>query len=168
MNLTHQQALFGRSTATRAAARGRSAAAIALFAVLFSSSSYGADYSPPPALPDYSLRGSETEPVGAPTYPRWDGFYFGAQAGRTFGSADFSNGSSSLISYILANSELQDTVSNWTTLPKSITASQSYGGFIGYNVQWGEVITGIELNYNHLALNASAQDSAGPLVVPGA
>jgi outer membrane immunogenic protein len=168
MNLTHQQALFGRSTATRAAARGRSAAAIALFAVLLSSSSYGADYSPPPALPDYSLRGSETEPVGAPTYPRWDGFYFGAQAGKTFGMADFGNGSSSQISYILANTELENIVSNWTTMPQSTTASQSYGGFVGYNFQWGEVITGLELNYNHMALNAAATASIGPLIVPGA
>ena len=165
----HQQALVSRTQATRAAARGRFAVAMALFAVLLSSSAYGADYSaPPPDLPDFALRGSDTPVIGPPTYPRWDGFYFGAQAGRTFGSADFSNGSSSLISYILANSELQDTVSNWTTLPKSTTASQSYGGFIGYNIQWGEVITGIELNYNHMALNAGAQDSAGPLVVPGA
>jgi outer membrane immunogenic protein len=168
MNLTHQQALFGRSTATRAAARGRPAAAIALFAVLLSSSSYGADYSPPPALPDYSLRGSETEPVGAPTYPRWDGFYFGAQAGKTFGTADFSNGSSSMVSYILANTELQNIVSSWTTLPQQSSASQSYGGFVGYNYQWGEVITGVELNYNHLAFRTGAKDSVGPILVPGA
>jgi outer membrane immunogenic protein len=163
MNLTHQQALFGRSTATRAAARGRPAAAIALFAVLLSSSSYGADYSPPPALPDYSLRGSETEPVGAPTYPRWDGFYFGAQAGQSFGNVDFGNASASQSAYILANSDLQADVSKWATLPQVKANSLSYGGFIGYNIQWGEVITGFELNYNHVTLNAAASDSLGPL-----
>jgi hypothetical protein len=83
MNLTPPQAFFGRSSATRAAARGRPAAALALLAVIFSSSAYGADYSTPQLLPDYSLRGSDAPVSRAQAYPRWDGFYFGAQAGRT-------------------------------------------------------------------------------------
>ena len=36
-------------------------------------------------MPEF-LRGSY-----APSYNRWDGFYFGAQAGKTFGTADFSD-----------------------------------------------------------------------------
>jgi opacity protein-like surface antigen len=168
MNLNPPQALFGRSSATRAVARGRPAAAFALLAVLLSSSAHGADYSTPRPMPDYSLRGTDAPVTRAPVYPRWDGFYFGAQGGQSFGTTDFSNATGSMVSYILANTELQDLVSDWATLPKGTSASQSYGGFIGYNYQWGEVITGAELNYNHLAFKNSAADSVGPILVPGA
>jgi outer membrane immunogenic protein len=168
MKLIHAQASIDRSSATRASARGRPTAAIALWAVMLSSSAFGADYSTPRPLSDYSLRGSEVPVSRAPVFPRWDGFYFGGQIGRSFGSADFSKASSSQISYILANTELENLVSDWTTLPKGSSATQSYGGFIGYNFQWGEVITGVELNYNHMAFKNGAADSVGPIQVPGA
>jgi hypothetical protein len=51
-------------------------------------------------MPEF-LRGSYS-----PSYTRWDGFYVGAQGGKTFGTADFSNSTASMISYILANTEL--------------------------------------------------------------
>src|SRR5450755_3552909 len=114
MNRTPTQAMSGSS----------SAAALVLLAMLVSSSAYGADYGKPQPLPDYSLRGSDAPVSRAPTFPRWEGFYFGGQFGRSFGSADFSNGTSSQISYILANTELQGLVSNWTTLPKGTSAAQ--------------------------------------------
>ena len=57
-------------------------------------------------MPEF-LRGSYS-----PSYTRWDGFYFGGQAGKTFGTADFSNATGSMVSYILANTELQPIVSD--------------------------------------------------------
>jgi len=113
-------------------------------------------------IPDF-LRGSYS-----PSYTRWDGFYVGAQAGKTFGSADFGNADNSLVSYMLANTELQSIVSNFTTLPKASTGSQSYGGFIGYNYQTDDVVLGAELNYNRMSIRIGAQDSIGPILVPGA
>ena len=113
-------------------------------------------------MPEF-LRGSY-----APSYNRWDGFYFGAQAGKTFGSADFGNADNSLVSYMLSNTELQNIVSNFTTLPKGSTGSQSYGGFIGYNYQTDDVVLGAELNYNHMSIKIGAQDQIGPILVPGA
>jgi len=109
------------------------------------------------------LRGSY-----APTYTRWEGFYFGVQGGETFGSADFSNSTQSMISYILADTELQSIISNWQTLPKGSTSGQSYGGFVGYNYQWNDVVLGAELNYNHMSINTGQQGSLGPILVPGA
>jgi outer membrane immunogenic protein len=162
MNTPHQRAL-PRPSAHRA--RVRIAAAIA-FVTAFSSAAIGADYSDP--LPDFFLRGSQPAVNGAPTYPRWEGFYFGAQVGKTFGTADFGNASSSQIKYILANTELENVVSDWTTLPEGTSGTQSYGGFFGYNVQWGEVITGFEVNYNHMGINIANSASLGPLIVPGA
>ena len=163
MTSPHQNISIGRSP--RAARRRRIAAALALAAVLLPPAAFAADYSPPP---DFTLRGSETPTLGEPTYPNWSGFYFGAQAGRSFASADFGNADSSLISYILRDTELQSVVPNWTTLPQASTGGQSYGGFAGYNIQWGDVITGLELNYNHLGLRTGATDSEGPVIVPGA
>jgi opacity protein-like surface antigen len=113
-------------------------------------------------MPDF-LRGSYT-----PTYTRWEGFYVGGQAGETFGSADFANATQSMLNYILSNTELQDKVSGWTTLPKGSTGAASYGGFIGYNYQWNDVVMGGELNYNHTSLKIGAVDTIGPLLVPGA
>ena len=70
-------------------------------------------------MPEF-LRGSYS-----PSYTRWDGFYFGGQAGKTFGSADFGNADNSLVSYILANTELQDhCLPNCTTLPKGSTGGR--------------------------------------------
>ncbi|MGC1693954.1 MAG: outer membrane beta-barrel protein [Pseudolabrys sp.] len=113
-------------------------------------------------MPEF-LRGST-----APSYTRWEGFYFGVQAGKTFGSADFGNADNSLVSDILANTELQGIVSNFTTLPKGSTGSASYGGFVGYNWQWADVVMGGELNYNHMSIGIGARDSLGPILVPGA
>src|SRR5664280_1929760 len=108
-------------------------------------------------MPEF-LRGSYS-----PSYTRWDGFYVGVQGGQSSANVDFGNASASQINYILANSDLRADISSWATLPQVKTNSLSYGGFIGYNFQWGEVITGFELNYNHVAFNAAASDSLGPL-----
>lgn len=166
MTSPHQRNLYGRSETLGAAPRRSIVGALILLASALSSSAYGADYGLP--FPDNVLRGSERPIIEPPSYPRWEGFYFGGQAGRTFMTANFGNATSSLVSYILANTELQGIVSTWTTLPELSTGGTSYGGFIGYNLQWGDVITGFELNANHMALNAAAQDTIGPLVVPGA
>ena len=72
-------------------------------------------------------------------------------------SGDFGNANQSVLNYILSNTELQDKVSGWTTLPKGSTSGASYGGFIGYNWQWNDVVMGAELNYNHMTLKNGAQ-----------
>lgn len=160
-----QQKWFGRSETPGVALRCAMLAAGTAAILLLAPSAYGADYHVP--LPDV-LRGTESPSVGPPAYPSWDGFYFGAQAGGAFSNVDFTNGNSSQISDILADTELQSTVSNWTTMPQVKTNSGSYGGFLGYNFQWGDVITGVELNYNHMALNAGARTLLGPILVGGA
>ena len=110
-------------------------------------------------MPEF-LRGSYT-----PSVSRWEGFYFGAQAGQTWGSADLGNADNSLVGYMLANTELQSIVTNFTTLPKSTTGGASYGGFIGYNWQWDDVVLGAELNYNHMSLGMSGQDSTDNILI---
>jgi outer membrane immunogenic protein len=113
-------------------------------------------------MPEF-LRGSYT-----PNFTRWEGFYFGAQAGQTYASADFTNATQSMLSYILSNTELESEVSNWSTLPKGSTGGQSFGGFVGYNYQWDDVVLSAELNYNHLTIETGQRAQIGPIQVPGA
>ena len=58
---------------------------------------------------DTLLRGSQVFQVGQG--PRWEGFYAGAHASYSMGSTDFGNGVSSLVSFALRNSVIQDQVS---------------------------------------------------------
>jgi outer membrane immunogenic protein len=148
-------------------------------ALVITANAQAADAAWRPAATDYSvLRGSnyDGEPAAAPPrflpeWPvnrRWSGFYVGGQVGRGWAGADFSNATKSQISYILANTELQSEVSGWQTLPRSSTGGLSVGGFVGYNWQWADAVTGIELNYHHLGSNLHVQDTVGPILVAGA
>lgn len=105
------------------------------------------------------LRGSNTYDVGGPT--RWDGFYVGAQVGSTWSGTDFANSTKSLVSFILRNTTIENEqhVSDWTTLGKADTSGTSWGGFVGYQVQWDEAVVGVEANYNRTNMSASASDS---------
>jgi outer membrane immunogenic protein len=99
---------------------------MSLVAFAFAQSALAADYGEP------VLRGSVYEPV-APNYLRWEGMYFGAQAGWTFNHTELNRGPLS------------------TSLNDDMRAS-SYGGFFGYNMQWENAVLGVELNYNHTSL----------------
>jgi outer membrane immunogenic protein len=147
-------------------------------ALVFAAGAQAADTALRPAPLDYVLRGSTYagEPAAAPprflpqwpAYRRWGGFYAGAQIGRSWLSGDFANATRSQISYILANTELQSEVSGWTTLPRKSTGDMSYGAFVGYNIQWADAVTGVELNYHHVGSTVAAQDTIGPILVSGA
>lgn len=101
------------------------------------------------------LRGS-TVPAG----DRWEGAYVGGHAGFTNGSTDFGSATRSLTGFILRNSVIQDQVSNFTTLGKVDTSGTSFGGFVGYNTRWDEIILGVEAGYSRMSLNTmSATDT---------
>lgn len=97
------------------------------------------------------LRGSFQD--GPPVQrPMWDGFYIGGQVG--YGSSDekFSGSNSSMTSSLLANTliEAEMGVSQWPLgFPSQSKQSSGYGGFIGYNSQWDDVVIGVEMSYLH-------------------
>ena len=110
-------------------------------------------------MPTPVLRGSNVEKYGDgsappryvpgyPSYFRWEGFYVGAQLSRSSTNMDFGTGTKSLIDFILREDVVQSYVADWTTLSKVDTNLISYGGFVGYNLQWEQAIVGVELNYN--------------------
>jgi opacity protein-like surface antigen len=110
------------------------------------------------------LRGS----LGSADYMRWDGINFGAQLGMSNMNTDFGNSTSGLIAYILRNTEVEDqySPSSWTTLPSTSTTGKQYGAFLGYNVQWDQIVAGLDVTYNRLSkLSSSATDTIARQVV---
>ncbi len=115
----------------------------ALVVLGFAPSAFAADFD--------ILRGAE--PVGPPSYTNWSGFYFGGQ-----GSYSHRNGgifpsqatgplvAQSLIELVL---EADDHPSQWPVLGKGNTDAAGFGGFVGYNSQWQNLILGVEGNYTH-------------------
>src|SRR5712691_2347857 len=105
------------------------------------------------------LRGPQyEEPV--PAY-RWSGFYGGGQVGYSVAGVDFTGGVSSLVSHILRVTAIEQdqNISNWPLLGKKNPSGISFGGFVGYNWQWEDAVTGIELNYNRTSLSGASSDS---------
>jgi len=49
--------------------------------------------------------------------------------------------------------------SQWPVLGTADHTGLTYGGFIGYNTQWQDVILGIEGNYNHSSFSVSAPNA---------
>ena len=93
-------------------------------------------------MPESVLRGSYTEPTPS-SYARWDGVSLGAQFGYSNLTADFAD------------------VSAATPFPKVSTNSAQYGGFLGYNAQWDELVLGFEGAYNRAnSLSATGVNGA--------
>ena len=113
---------------------------------------------------DWPLRGS-IEPA---SYTRWDGWQAGVQFGYGNMNTDPGNSTSSVIAFILRNTALESEFapSQWTTLGKGTTNSQVFGAFIGYNMQWDNLVLGFDFGYKHpTRLDAGANDSITRRVV---
>jgi opacity protein-like surface antigen len=77
---------------------------------------------------DTYLRGSYSDD-GPPSHVRWDGLHFGAHVGYTNLNADFSDATTA-------------------SLAESSTSSTTFGGFLGYNIQWDNLVLGVDGAYN--------------------
>jgi opacity protein-like surface antigen len=106
-------------------------------------------------------------PVAPALFTRWSGFYFGGQFGYSDALADFSASSQTPIAYALRETALENefSVSEWPTLARANQGGLTFGGFVGYNTQWQDLILGVEGNYNHASINMTASSSKiGPLI----
>ena len=117
------------------------------------SSAGAADYELP------TLRGAE--PVVPP--PRaccrpWGGFYVGGQVGYGVASMDFATSTTDLVAHMLRELALEAQVrpSDWQVLGKADVGSGSYGFFMGYNIEWENLILAFELNYSRTNFFADA------------
>ena len=105
-----------------------------------------------------TLRGTSPFIPAAPKYTRWAGFYVGAQGGQSSAGMDFSGATQQLIAYLLRTTALenQQHPSEWGVLGKSNPTGSSFGGFVGYNVQFSDVIVGLDFHYNTSSFNGVA------------
>jgi opacity protein-like surface antigen len=58
-------------------------------------------------------------------------------------------------------------VSQWQILDRKNTSGTSYGGFIGYNWQWDQIVLGAELNVNRPTFTVATTGSLSRSVAPG-
>jgi outer membrane immunogenic protein len=96
------------------------------------------------------LRGPLT--VGPAAFTRWSGFYAGGQFDYSSGNTDFSKATQPLIANSGQNLGLVTIaqIDQWTPLGSNSNANATgWGGFVGYNTQWQDLILGVEANYTH-------------------
>ena len=100
---------------------------------------------------------------------RWDGIYFGGQLGVANADTDFSNTTASFVSFSLRETALQNQVqpSNWAVMPSQIAHGRSYGAFLGYGMQWDQLVLGAEIAYNRASgLDPTAVAAMTRIVTP--
>jgi outer membrane immunogenic protein len=105
------------------------------------------------------LRGSE--PVGPAFFTNWSGVYAGGHFDFGGTTADFSGATHPIISSSLAELQLENVVapSQWPVLGSASTTATGFGGFVGYNMQFQDLIIGVEGNYTHASATMNASES---------
>lgn len=115
-------------------------------------------------MPDF-LRGSLAPLLPAATYMNWSGFYFGAHAGYSNMNTDFGDSSNAIgkwVAQTLRNSTLDNNhhPDQWVNMPSDLSNSASYGAFLGYNMQWDQLVLGFDLAYNRMSsMHTAAADA---------
>src|SRR5262245_34949781 len=106
---------------------------------------------------DWPLRGS----LAPPTYVRWDGAQVGVEVGWGTLRNDFGNSTAPLVAFILRNTaaEAEFSPSSWTTLPSGTTNGPVFGGYIGYNMQWDQLVLGVDFGYKYANISINANDA---------
>jgi outer membrane immunogenic protein len=107
---------------------------------------------------------------GPALYFNWSGFYFGASGGGGLADAEFGNGALALLSSTLVTTPLATALqlpSGALSLAPDSSTFWTAGGFVGYNTQWESAILGLEANYHHTSLDASAFSSVPTFAIGG-
>ena len=115
---------------------------------------------------DDALRGSL--PVGPAMFPRWSGFYFGGDAGFGTASGDFSKTTAGPIAFVLRESALENDIgpSSWPVLGGGNNSRAMFGGFVGYNMQWQDLILSLEGDYRQASFSVNASNNPISRVTP--
>ena len=112
-------------------------------------------------MPDF-LRGSL--PASSPPTRNWTGWYAGGQFDYSSVRTDLSQSVVGLTNFIYRNSVLEEPTSQLSALGVASPQGTGFGGFVGRNWQWDEVVLGVEANYNYInSLTGSSTSSIGPL-----
>jgi outer membrane immunogenic protein len=114
-------------------------------------------------MPDF-LRGSLP---GTPAPTRnWAGWYVGGQVGESWTNTNYANTASTQSSDLFRNTSLEGPASQLNVFGKVNGQSSGFGGFVGRNWQYDDVVLGVEANYNYLSsLASSTSGTIGPIQV---
>jgi opacity protein-like surface antigen len=102
-------------------------------------------------MPDLPfLRGSVTEGLSRGTV-NWQGGYIGGHAAYGTSNMNFANSTRNIAARLLDGTEMESVqqISEWPIMGKVSAHGHGFGGFVGYNSQWSDVVVGLELNYTH-------------------
>ena len=102
-------------------------------------------------MPDLPfLRGSFTEGLSSSTV-NWQGGYVGGHAAYGTSNMNFANSTSNIAARLLDGTEMENVqrISRVADHGKVSAHGEGFGGFVGYNSQWSDVVVGVELNYTH-------------------
>jgi len=96
--------------------------------------------------------------VGPATFTRWSGFYVGGDFSYNNATVDFTGATAPLVAFSLQGTAVQQQFaqSQLQLLGRGAESAFGFGGFLGYNVQWQDLITGVEANYTRTSLNVTA------------
>jgi opacity protein-like surface antigen len=110
-------------------------------------------------MPDV-LRGSFS---GSATTVNWRGFYAGGQYGYGSATENFNGSTNSMLAALIGNLVVSETGIGQSNLQLGKVTShiQGYGAFAGYNWQWDDVVTGLEMSYMHGNMGGTASASEG-------
>ena len=100
-------------------------------------------------MPDF-LRGSVTEGLSASAV-NWQGFYVGGHAAYGTSNMNFTGSTGTVAARLMDGLEMEQVqrISEWPVMGKVSAHGYGFGGFVGYNSQWSDVVVGLELNYTH-------------------
>lgn len=107
------------------------------------------------------LRGGFVDDYPGPAVVDWQGVYIGGHAGWGRSDMNFTGATRPAIASLLANTEVENQmgVSQWPLMGKESARGNGYGGFVGYNTQWDDVVIGVEANYMHGKFGGTSTDS---------
>lgn len=110
-------------------------------------------------MPDF-LRGSLS---GSASTVNWRGFYAGGQYGYGSSTENFNGSTNSMLEALIGNLVVSETGIGQSNLQLGKVTShvQQYGAFAGYNWQWDDVVTGLEMSYMHGNMGGTASASEG-------
>jgi outer membrane immunogenic protein len=102
-------------------------------------------------MPDLPfLRGSFTEGLSTSTV-NWQGFYVGGHGAYGTSNMNFTGATRTVAARLMDGLEMEQVqrISEWPVMGKVSVHGHGFGGFVGFNSQWSDVVVGLELNYTH-------------------
>lgn len=123
-----------------------------LLAVMLFGAASGAGAADMPDLP--ALRGAFTDGLTTAKV-NWQGYYVGGQGSYGSSNMNFNHANDLLAVGLMPYSPLKDLI-YIPGLGKSSSTGAGFGGFVGYNSQWEDVLVGVEASFTHGELNGSS------------